>query len=154
MHPIKENSDLPKGMFYTPTNNKDFISPFGPTIGYYKLSSFFVDTINNQMSENLKDLSSSLAGKVKQELAWTQGMLNLLLDEVKNFVFEYVDTSLQRSSYGKLKLDLNKMSYKLDAVDAWFVRQYETEYNPIHIHGGMYSCVGYLKLPEGIVEQR
>ena len=36
----------------------------------------------------------------------------------------------------------------------WFVRQYEHEYNPIHLHiGSSMSCVGYLALPEGIEKE-
>ena len=34
------------------------------------------------------------------------------------------------------------------------VSQIENEYNPLHIHtGGRLSCVGYLKLPEGIEKE-
>tara|TARA_R100000008_G_C3572261_1_gene162947 strand:+ start:850 stop:1308 length:459 start_codon:yes stop_codon:yes gene_type:complete len=80
-------------------------------------------------------------------------MSDLLLNEVKDFVFEYVDTGLQRNSHNTERLNLLNNDYQLNVQDAWFVRQYETEYNPIHVHGGMFSCVGYLKLPEGIEKE-
>ena len=39
-------------------------------------------------------------------------------------------------------------------ASGWFVRQFENEYNPIHVHLGTYlSCVGYLKLPDGIEDE-
>ena len=49
--------------------------------------------------------------------------------------------------------DIDKFDYGLQIVSGWFVRQFENEYNPLHIHTGCrMSCVGYLKLPEGIEE--
>ena len=37
---------------------------------------------------------------------------------------------------------------------SWFVRSFEADYNPTHIHtNGTFSCVAYLKVPEGISEK-
>ena len=147
------NDEQMDALFYKPTCDTDIIAPFGPTIGYLKLSSSFVDSINAYVSKDLPDFSGDVVGKVNQELRWTDEMSHLLLNEIKNFTFKYVDSSLQRGSYNTIRLDLSQMNYKLDVQSAWFVRQYETEYNPIHVHNGMYSCVGYLKLPEGIEKE-
>jgi hypothetical protein len=54
---------------------------------------------------------------------------------------------------GELSLDKSKTP-SLDITAAWFVRQFENEYNPMHDHANCtLSCVGYLKLPEGIDEE-
>ena len=37
---------------------------------------------------------------------------------------------------------------RFDVISCWIVRQFQTEYNPIHYHGGHISGVGYLKLPK------
>jgi len=96
-------------------------------------------------------VSGNLAGKVNQERHWTEEMAKLLLDEVQSFTLEYLDNSFQRNSHGIEKLN---PSTRLSVQHAWFVHQYETEYNPIHTHDeSMISCVGYLKLPEGIEKE-
>ncbi len=60
-------------------------------------------------------------------------------------------SATQRSRRFKGKSALGK---RLQIVSGWFVRQFENEYNPLHIHtGSRLSCVGYLKLPEGIEEE-
>tara|TARA_B100000886_G_C20015904_1_gene323835 strand:+ start:265 stop:387 length:123 start_codon:yes stop_codon:yes gene_type:complete len=39
-------------------------------------------------------------------------------------------------------------------IAGWFVRQYATEYNPLHVHADAHiSCVGYLKIPAGMEEE-
>ena len=50
------------------SQNKQFFSPFGPTIGYYKMPNNLVDTLNNNMTKDLVDNSDNLVGKVRQEL--------------------------------------------------------------------------------------
>ena len=37
---------------------------------------------------------------------------------------------------------------KFDLIKVWIVRQFQNEYNPIHLHGGHLSGAGYLKLPD------
>ena len=54
---------------------------------------------------------------------------------------------------GAKSLDTENNNYALQIVSGWFVRQFENEYNPLHIHtGSRLSCVGYL-LPDGIEEE-
>ena len=35
-------------------------------------------------------------------------------------------------------------------IKSWIVRQFKNEYNPVHIHGGDVSGVGYLKVPSKV----
>ena len=46
------------------SENQQFLAPFGPTIGYYKMPNNLVDTLNQSIHKNLEDNSERLVGKV------------------------------------------------------------------------------------------
>ena len=105
---------------YVPQGDAEFLSPFGPCMGYMRMGEDFVKELNDCMDNKLEDFSEQLVGKVKEELV------------------------LDRTNY----------NYGLQIEQGWFVRQYENEYNPLHVHtGSKLSCVGYLSLPDGIEEE-
>lgn len=138
---------------FTPTTNKQFFSPFGPTIGYYKMKNEMVNELNVSIDKNLKDHSDSLVGKVSQELSFDEELKNTTIENLKDFITEYHNYTKLRNSMGKEKLDPSK-KYQIDVTGAWYVRQFEHEYNPLHTHTGCtISCVGYLSLPEGIEDE-
>ena len=140
--------------FYVPKGEEDFLSPFGPTMGYKKLSKEFVDTLNTKMNDQLEDFSDNLVGKVSQELLFTEEINALFLKEVSTFIGKYQNFSEQVNTFGRKRLDGEKYNYVVQIVNGWFVRQFENEYNPVHIHTGCrLSCVGYLSLPEGIEDE-
>ena len=128
--------------------------PFGPVMGYKKLSAQFVRDMNAFYEEEphiLKDYSDQLVGKVRQELFFTEAMRDLFLKEIKQFVGSYNNTATYRNSYGRTMLDVNNFNYSVQFISGWLVRQFENDYNPLHLHTGCrMSCVGYLKLPDGI----
>ena len=64
---------------YTPTSDKSFLAPFGPTLGHFKMDDDIVKNLNSMMSERLEDYSDQLVGKVSQELKFT--------DEIKKDCF-------------------------------------------------------------------
>ena len=140
--------------FYVPKGEEDFLSPFGPTMGYKKLSKEFVDTLNTKMNDQLEDFSDNLVGKVSQELLFTEEINALFLKEVSTFIGKYQNFSEQVNTFGRKRLDGEKYNYGVQIVNGWCVRQFENEYNPVHIHTGCrLSCVGYLSLPEGIEDE-
>ena len=47
-----------------------------------------------------------------------------------------------------LQNDSNKELKSIDIINTWIVRQFQNEYNPIHLHSGHISGVGYLKVPK------
>ncbi len=138
---------------YEPKNNKEFLTPFGPTIGYYKMDQEVVETLNSMMNEKLEDFSDKLVGKVRQELKFTDDIKNYAGQSLVKFLGEYHSYSLDRNSFGQEKPSKND-SYNLNILNAWFVRQFENEYNPLHIHNNCtLSCVGYLSLPDKINQE-
>jgi hypothetical protein len=136
-------------------NNKNphFFTPFGPTMGYFKMPSEMVEFLNKNMDKGLKDNSENLVGKVTQELRFDTDIKNYAAEKLLEFIVDYHQFTKNRNSMGQENLDKNK-SPQLDIVSGWFVRQFENEYNPVHYHHGCtLSCVGYLKLPDGIDEE-
>ena len=138
---------------FTPQQDEQFITPFSPIIGYKKLSPSFVEKLNNSLNDKLEDCSDTLVGKVKEELRFPEELVNSFFEEMKDFIMKYQLHAELYTSMGVRGLDPNS-DYSIQATSGWFVRQFENEYNPLHIHtGSRLSCVGYLKLPEGIEEE-
>ena len=141
-------------IIYEPKSEMEFIAPFGPTMGYFKMSDELVEKLNSKLSDKLKDCSDTLVGKVSQELYIDDETVLEAQESFGRFVLQYQSYSLQRNTFGKSKIDFENFNYGIQIASAWFVRQFEHEYNPLHIHTGCkLSCVGYLKLPEGIEKE-
>ena len=141
-------------IIYEPKNEMEFLAPFGPTMGYFKMSDELVEKLNSKLSDKLKDCSDTLVGKVSQELYFDDETVLEAQEAFGRFVLQYQSYSLQRNTFGKSKIDFENFNYGIQIASAWFVRQFEHEYNPLHIHTGCkLSCVGYLKLPEGIEKE-
>ena len=51
------------GKIYTPKKDEEYIAPFGPVMGYKKMTPAFVRKMNEAMSPDLADLSYKLVGK-------------------------------------------------------------------------------------------
>ena len=123
------------------------ISPFGPKIGKFKLSSQVVRKINIEVERVIEkkslykklNYSKQLVGQVKQEFQlpkkFIQKYLHKVIEkEVKSFIFKAT----------------NKKVKTIKILNFWIVRQYKNEYNPIHYHNGHLSAVGYLKVPKNL----
>ena len=136
---------------YTPKKEEEYIAPFGPVMGYKKMTPSFLRKMNELMSPDLEDWSDSLVGKVKQELRFSEEIEKLWLNEFSHFIGRFHNYVEYRHSFGRDKLDTENNNYGIQIASGWFVRQFENEYNPLHIHtGSRMSCVGYLALPKGI----
>lgn len=134
---------------FTPTGEKDFFTPFGPMLGYVRMPDALVDHLNATMSDQLADHSGSLVGKVRQELLFDKPIVDTAARYLGNALIEYHIRASHRGAFGDY--DHQTKRYELNIGAGWFVRQFEHEYNPLHIHTGCaLSCVGYLKLPDGI----
>mgnify|MGYP003149088705 FL=1 len=141
-------------LIYTPRKDKEFIAPFGPTMGYMRMKEETVITLNSMMNDKLEDYSDNLVGKLSEELKFTTEIRKFAEAEFGQFVGSYNAFSEVRNSLGSRQLDTENNNYALQIVSGWFVRQFENEYNPLHIHTSCnLSCVGYLKLPEGIEKE-
>ena len=123
------------------------ISPFGPRIGKFKLSSQIIKKINIEVDKITEkkslykklNYSKQLVGQVKQEFQLPKEFIKknlhkIIEKEVKSFVHK---TTKKRVKAIKI-------------LNFWIVRQYKNEYNPVHYHDGHLSAVGYLKVPKNL----
>tara|TARA_Y100001938_G_scaffold147118_1_gene227621 strand:+ start:462 stop:1136 length:675 start_codon:yes stop_codon:yes gene_type:complete len=139
---------------YEPKKDEEIFTPFSPILGYKKMSEAFIDKCNNAIDQEMEDWSGNLVGKVKQELKWNNDLHQAWSEEMGNFLMRYQSHAELYTSMGRRNITPDTLDYRLEITSGWFVRQFENEYNPIHTHqGSMLSCVGYLKLPEGIEEE-
>ena len=145
---------MASGKFYVPKQEEEYIAPFGPVMGYKKMSKKFLKKMNGFMNPDLEDWSDQLVGKEKQELKFNKEAEQLWLDEFSTFIARFHNYVEHRHSFGTSKLDSDNFNFGIQIVSGWYVRQFENEYNPLHIHtGSRMSCVGYLSLPDGIEKE-
>ena len=128
------------------------IRPFGPSIAKVtipeglvnKLNEYLDSIISNDEKMKSQDYGNKLAGNVSQEF-----MLE------KEFIFSsglenFLSTNTREWIKQTIKTEINNFNI----IESWIVRQFENEYNPLHIHtGASLSCVGYLGLPNGIEKE-
>ena len=96
---------------YVPKKDEEYISPFGPSMGYMKLSPEFVKKMNTLMKMELNDFSHQLVGKVTQELQFNKEIEALWMKEVSNFIARFHSYSEQRNSFGVKNLDERTLKY-------------------------------------------
>jgi uncharacterized protein (TIGR02466 family) len=123
------------------------IKPFGPTIGKTKVSKKFFDILNKEFDTKSKskkiDYSSKLASQIKKEIKISEKFIKKNLEkELKGNIIKFLSNE-------KIK---NIKEIKI--LNLWVVRQFKSEYNPIHYHEGDLSGVGYLKLPKGMTNNK
>ena len=122
------------------------LRPFGPSIVKLSIPDDLVKKLNDYTDRIILDEekitkldhSNQLAGKVKQEFL----LENEFMQEIKwgEFLAKAIKVWLQDDSNKELK--------SIDIIRCWIVRQFQNEYNPVHLHSGHISGVGYLKVPK------
>ena len=122
------------------------LRPFGPSIVKLSIPDDLVKKLNDYTDKIILDeekitkldYSNQLAGKVKQEFL----LENEFMQEIKwgEFLAKAIKVWLQEDSNKELK--------SIDIIRCWIVRQFQNEYNPVHLHSGHISGVGYLKVPK------
>ena len=123
------------------------ISPFGPKIGKFKLSSQIIKKINIEVYKITEkkslykklNYSKQLVGQVKQEF-------QLPKEFIKKFLHKIIEKEVKSFIHKTTK----KRVKAIKILNFWIVRQYKNEYNPIHYHEGHLSAVGYLKVPKNL----
>ena len=134
---------------YTPAAEREFFTPFGPMMAYCRMPAPFVSELNAAMNRSLEDHSSHLVGKVREELRFDKPLIDMAAAALGQTFIEYHVRASHRGAFGDY--DHRSKQFELNIAGGWFVRQFEGDYNPMHIHtGAALSCVGYLKLPDGI----
>ena len=124
----------------------EILKPFGPPLYKNNITINEIDKINNYIDDVLiidekkkkeLDASNSLVGKVREEIFIEKEFLEKdLLKIIGPHINKYL-------------ISCNYKFHELINIDScWVVRQYESEYNPVHSHNGDVSGVLYLKFPQ------
>ena len=124
----------------------ELIRAFGPTIAKIKIPNEMVKALNDYVDgliidkKKSKELSAgaNLAGDVTQEFKLEKEFSQKVgwLDLISKGVFQWIQMSTNQSI----------KEFKM--IDSWIVRQFQNEYNPVHMHGGHVSGAGFLKVPK------
>jgi len=131
------------------TNKDSFIlRPFGPAIAKVTIPIEIVNLLNEHIDKTIKDgekikelnYGHQLAGNVKQELILEKEIITQ--SGWGNFLSQSISWWIQNS--------LQKKITNIEILSTWIVRQFQNEYNPVHVNNGHISGVGYLKVPENL----
>ena len=110
--------------------------------GCKELGKKFDKVIKDEKKVNTLDYGSQLAGNVKQEFKLEKEFMKEC--GWSNFLIEGCAAWMLQSE--------KKQITKMQIINSWVVRQFENDYNPLHVHGGHISGVGYLKVPSNFGE--
>ena len=111
-------------------------------------NSEIINLLNEHIDKTIKDgekikelnYGHQLAGNVKQELILEKEIITQ--SGLGNFLSQSISWWIQNS--------LQKKITNIEILSTWIVRQFQNEYNPVHVHNGHISGVGYLKVPENL----
>jgi len=129
------------------------LTPFGPRILKATVPPNILDTLNSYCEEILEtenreelDISKDLVGHVQEEWSFN-------LEKVPDFgnMLFILTKGLYEHFINERKEEQTEVPESLVVHKSWFVRAFENDYNPTHMHtSGSYSCVLYLKVPDTI----
>ena len=137
------------------TNEMHVTKPFGPTIGKIQVIPQFVNDLNDYSNEVIKDkdkaknldAGKTLVGAVTQEISLEKGLFSSKISPyLSNMIAAYMFKS--RPDLNISSIDEFKKKLLINFRQAWIVRQFENEYNPLHFHTGNISGVCYTMLPK------
>ena len=108
-------------------------------------------TLIEEAKEKPIDMRNDLAGNIKSSI-----QLNLKSPITNNFTKEVLIKFIEKhiDSYGTpYRLQMEKgQGFNMNRM--WVNFQRQTEFNPIHDHGGIFSFVIWLKIPTSFEEQK
>ena len=129
------------------------LTPFGPRILKATVPPNMLNMLNSYCEEILEtenreelDISKDLVGHVHEE--WSCNLETV--PDFGNMLF-ILTKGLYEHFINERKEEQTEVPESLVVHKSWFVRAFENDYNPTHMHtSGSYSCVLYLKVPDTI----
>tara|TARA_Y100000748_G_C15432162_1_gene463683 strand:+ start:146 stop:787 length:642 start_codon:yes stop_codon:yes gene_type:complete len=129
-------------------NVGEVLRPFGPAIAKVTIPREVIEKLNTYVDKIVIDKNKSkeldcgpdLAGNVQQEFSLEKDFMKS--SGWAEFLVKNCSLWIQNS--------VNKKITKFNIINSWIVRQFKNDYNPLHIHGGHVSGVGYLKVPKNL----
>ena len=139
--------------------------PFGPPVGHAKLPDELVDDLNKGCDDIIKDeelcksqdWSQYLVGHVEQELLIPHDIINKWGRWFGSQVQAYFLGYFNQLFIPEQNILTSSKQHVVDAItsskitihQAWYIRSFAGDYNPIHTHNDCdLTCVGFLKAPD------
>ena len=127
-------------------NKIQVYKPFGPSIAKVSIPEDLIKKLNEYVDKIILDedkskeldWGKSLAGNVKQEFKLEPNFCDK--SGFSNFLVKAVSKWIELSEKKRIS--------KFEIISSWVVRQFQNEYNPVHMHGGHVSGAGFLKVPK------
>ncbi len=124
----------------------NIFKPFGPPVAKVKIPKKILDELNNYVDQIIIDKEKS------KNLDWGKKLVGDVTQEFKlemDFATKigWLDF-LAKCSAKYVEMTTKQHVKKFVLLESWIVRQFENEYNPVHLHGGHISGAGFLKLPK------
>ncbi len=136
----------------------EFVKPFGPWIMVDSVSEALVARLNeiadkvlaDEQASSSLDWSHHLAGNVYKEILVPfadEAERDRALSEFKGKVLHYYERLLAEDCV-PIPREIGPDGVRFEGM--WLVSQKPGDFNPVHKHGGDFSAVVYLRLPEGM----
>jgi len=138
----------------------NILKPFGPRILHTVVPQETVRMLNrecdnivkNKQKREKSDASYKLVGHVTEELK-VDLQEKPALKKFGMYLGELTKCLVDEHAKERIPEIIDVKPPKFWVHSAWFIRSFETDYNPIHLHtSGQFTCVLYLKVPKGIKE--
>ena len=128
----------------------ELIKVFGPSVFKVTIPENIVKTLNKYIDDIISSKEKSLKLNVGEKLA---GDVTQEFKLEKKIMEDSGWTQFLANCTGKwIELETQKKITTFQLINSWIVRQFQNDYNPLHVHGGHISGVGYLKLPSDFGE--
>mgnify|MGYP003624730446 CR=1 FL=1 len=129
--------------------------PFSPLVLEIKLPDFYIFELNKYMDSALRDdkklkeldHSKDLAGNLKTEIKITNEFLEKTCNEYGVSMLQFFSNI--GSAYCKNMINKTEIT-KFIITGAWMNDQVAGDFNPIHKHDGLLSCVLFTDVPRSI----
>ena len=126
-------------------NNEDM-----PSLLYNTLPNVIIDELKN--AKKIRKYNSELAGCLENENLLSIENSPLFKKHILEIAYYFLETCKQNFVIKELYSAL-RSAPKLNLNELWINEQKSGEYNPLHIHGGLFSFVVYLQIPYTMSEQ-
>ena len=121
--------------------------PFGPFVMKTKLPDYMINRLLEDGKKELKSYNKSLAGHLKSQFLYNSETTGWFYNETSPIWQCYRDQHCQFHG-------LDKIQIELDAQDLWVNFMKSGDFNPLHTHGGDYSFVIFLDVPDKLKKEQ
>jgi len=119
---------------------------WGPYVASSELSEHIIKKLHEDGKKELKSHHKKLAGHIKRQVKYN--------DETTDWFYQQISGFLDAYRQGHLDYHgIQKKEVKIAYDDLWVNFMQPGDFNPIHTHGGDYSFVFFIDIPEQLSEE-